>query len=184
MAADRKSVERMKPDTRLPRRYVFLTAALFIPLLFAFVAIRDIYPFAASTMMLGIKDKQSAKDYYVLQGETVSGETINLRAIELTNALTGRNWSLVGTADDNDVFNRRWLHPDNLKLIASFGGKENLPPAVRLPDLLRTWGVIYNSRLPQSSTKRLKAVRLDSYQWQGGVGGDYRHFVKSWTVSL
>lgn len=135
-------------------------------------------------MMLGIKDKQSAKDYYVLRGGTVSGQTIELRAIDLTNALTGRNWSLVGTAVNNDAFRLRWPHPENQKLIESVGAKEKLPPAVRLPDLVRAWGLIYNSRLPQSSDRRLKTVRLDAYQWQGGIGGDYSHFVQSWTIAL
>ena len=54
-------------------RYSILTLSLVLPLLLAFISIRDIYPFAASKMMLGLGDSQSGRDYYVLRGETVSG---------------------------------------------------------------------------------------------------------------
>src|SRR5882672_9434893 len=92
-------------DRRALVRYAVLTAALFVPLLLAFASIRNLYPFAASTMMMGIRDMQSGRDYYVLRGETVSGETIDLPPIELTNALTGRSWSLVSAAVENKSFN-------------------------------------------------------------------------------
>ena len=75
-------------DRRALVRYTLLTAALFVPLLLAFASIRNLYPFAASTMMLGDRDMQSGRDYYMLRGETVSGETIDLPPIKLTNALT------------------------------------------------------------------------------------------------
>jgi len=171
-------------DKRIVRRYVLLTAALFLPLLFTFITITNVYPFAASTMMLGIRDKQSAKDYYILQGETLSGEPVDLRAVELTNALTGRNWSLLGSTVENESFNLRSPHPENLRLISSYGGPENAPRAARMPELLRAWGAIYNSRLPDSSNQRLKSIRVDAYVWEGGIDGEYRRFVESWTVVL
>jgi len=77
-------------DKRIVRRYVLLTAALFLPLLFTFITIRNVYPFAASTMMLGIRDKQSAKEYYILQGETLSGEPVELRGLDLVLLVTCR----------------------------------------------------------------------------------------------
>lgn len=165
-------------------RYAALTAALFVPLLLAFVSIRNLYPFAASTMMLGSADMQTGRDYYKLRGETVSGEMIDLPPIQLTNALTGRNWSLVGVAVGNKSFTIRWPHPDNVRLTAEYGGIDKLPRAARLEDLLRAWGGIYNSRLPESSNLRLKAVRLDAYRWEGEINGDYERFVESWRTAL
>ena len=165
-------------------RYTVLTVALFLPLLLAFASMRNLYPFAASTMMIGNIDLQSGRDYYVLRGETVSGQTIDLPPIDLTNALTGRNWGLVDAAVDNKVFNIRSPNPANLRLAASYGGVEKLPRAARLEDLLRAWGAIYNSRLSESSNQRLKSVRLDAYRWEGGINGRYDRFVESWKTAL
>jgi hypothetical protein len=167
-------------DRRALVRYALLTVVLFVPLFLAFVSIRDLYPFAASKMMLWNSNLQSGRDYYVLRGETVSGETIDLPPIKLTNALTGRSWSLVGAAVENQSFNIRWPHPDNLRLAAACGGRDKLPRAARLEDLLRAWGEIYNSRLSGSSNLRLKSIRLDAYRWEGGLNGDYDRFVESW----
>lgn len=174
----------IRKDRQAHIRYVALTVALFIPLILAFAAIRNLYPFAASTMMLGTRDTQSGRDYYVLRGETVSGETIDLPPIKLTNALTGRSWSLVSAAVENKSFNIRWPHPENIRLVTVFGSRDKLPPAVRLEDLLRAWGTIYNSRLPESSNQKLKSVRLDAYRWEGGINGEYDRFVESWRASL
>jgi hypothetical protein len=171
-------------DWRALVRYAVLTAVLFVPLFLAFVSIRNLYPFAASTMMLGIRDTQSGRDYYVLRGETVSGETIDLPPIKLTNALTERSWSLVSAAVENKSFNIRWPHPANIRLAAAYGGMDKLPGAARLEDLLRAWGEIYNSRLPASSNQRLKSIRLDAYKWEGGLNGDYDRFVQSWRAVL
>ena len=165
-------------------RYSILTLSLVLPLLLAFISIRDIYPFAASKMMLGLGDSQSGRDYYVLRGETVSGEIVDLPPIQLTNALTGRNWSLVSTAVENKSFKIRWPHPENARLAASFGGAEKLSPSLRLDDLLRAWGEIYNARLPQSSNQRLRSVRLDKYTWEGGIEGEFDRFVESWRTLL
>jgi hypothetical protein len=171
-------------DRRTLVRHAVLTAALFVPLLIAFAAIRNLYPFAASTMMLGIRDIETGRDYYVLHGETINGETIDLPPIELTNALTGRSWSLVSTAVENKSFNIRSPHPANVRLAAAFGGADKLPAAARLEDLLRAYGAIYNSRLPASSNQRLTSLRLDKYRWEGGVNGQYDRFVESWRTVL
>jgi hypothetical protein len=180
-----KSDERYaEADRRAPFRYAALTVVLFVPLLLAFVSIRDLYPFAASRMMLWNSDGQGGRTFYVLRGETVNDETVDLPPIKLTNALTGRNWSLVNAAVRNQSLNIRYPHPDNIRLTAAYAGTENLPRAARLEDLLRAWGAIYNSRLPESSNQKLKAIRLDSYRWEGGVNGEYDRFVESWRASL
>ena len=184
-AQDTKLDDRLTAaDRRALVRYAVLTVALFIPLILAFVSIRNLYPFAASTMMLGLKDMQSGQDYYVLRGETASGETIDLPPIKLTNALTDRSWSLVSAAVENKSFNIRSPHPENIRLAAAYGGIDKLPRAARLEDLLRAWGGIYNSRLPGSSNQRLKSVRLDAYRWEGGINGEYDRFVESWRAVL
>jgi hypothetical protein len=164
-------------------RYALLTIALFLPLFLSFLFIRDRYPFAASKMMLGAVD-MPVQNYYVLRGETETGETVDLPPIDLTNALTGRSWSLVRTAVENSSFKIRSPHPENVRLAASYGGFEKLPRAARLEDLLRAWGSIYNSRLPVSSSQRLKLIRLDAYRWEGGVNGNYDRFIETWTVPL
>jgi hypothetical protein len=171
-------------DRRALVRYAALTIALFVPLILAFASIGNLYPFAASTMMMGIRDVQSGRDYYVLRGETINGETIDLPPIQLTNALTGRNWSLVSTAVENRSFNIRWPHPANARLVAAFGGTDKVPRAARLEDLLRTWGAIYNSRLPPSSNQRLRSLRMDRFRWEGGINGEYDRFIESWTTVL
>ncbi len=171
-------------DRRVIFHYAALTIALFVPLLFSFISIRDLYPVAASKMMLWNREEQRGRDYYVLRGETISGETIDLPPIKLTNALTGRNWSLVNAAVLNQSLNVRYPHPANARLAAAYAGTENVPRALRLEELLRAWGGIYNSRLPELSNQRLRAVRLDSYRWEGTINGEYDRFVESWRASL
>lgn len=171
-------------DRTVLTRYVILTAILFVPLLISFILLRNVYPFAASTMMLGNFDQQSGRDYYVLRGETVGGELVDLPAITLTNALSGRNWSLVNTAVENKSFTIRWPHPENLRLVAAKGGIDKLPRAARLEELLRVWGRIYNSRLSESSNGKLTSVRLYAYRWEGGSNGESSRFVESWSALL
>jgi hypothetical protein len=170
-------------DHRLKTRYAILTALLFIPLLTAFIFVRNLYPFAASTMMMAGGDLQTGSDYYVLRGETLNGEIIDLPAIDLTNALSGRAWGLVSATVDNKSFLIRNPHPENVALIASAAGVKNLPRAARLPELLRAWGSIYNSRFP-GSAQRLRAVRLDAYRWDGGSYSNYDRLIQSWRVEL
>ncbi len=181
---DTKPADHEAEDKRALLRYTALTVALFVPLLIAFVSIRDLYPFSASTMMLGLRDTQNGRDYYVLRGETVGGETIDLPPIKLTNALTGRSWSLVSAAVENKSFNIRSVHPANLSLAAAYGGIDKLPRAARLEELLRAWGAIYNLRLPQSSSQRLRSVRLDAYRWKGEIKGENDRLVESWRAEL
>ena len=164
--------------------YALLTTVLFVPLLIAFAFVRNTYPFAASTMMIPGRDAQSGRDYYVLRGETAAGQTIDLPAITLTDALTGRNWSVVSAAIQNSSFRIRWPHPANSAMAQAYDGADKLPRAARLEDLLRAWGEIYNSQLSGPSNQRLKSVRLDAYRWEGGINGEYDRFIESWRVEL
>ena len=59
---------------RVKVRYALLTAALFAPLLYSFLAVRNVYPFAASTMMMAGGDLGRGVNYYRLRGETVGGD--------------------------------------------------------------------------------------------------------------
>jgi hypothetical protein len=171
-------------ERRLRFRYAALTLALFVPLLTAFIFVRNLYPFAASTEMMAGGDLQAGRTYYVMRGETVGGETIDLPPVELTDALAGRAWSLVAATVENGSFTIPSPHPSNVALTVAAGGVANLPRAARLSDLLRAWGTIYNSRLPASSMRRLRAVRLDEYRWEGKGYGDYEHFDESWRAEL
>lgn len=164
--------------------YALLTAALFAPLLYSFLAVRNVYPFAASTMMMAGGDLGRGAGFYRLRGETADGETVDLPPAELTDALSWRHWSLVGATVENKEFTIFKPHPSNEALAAAAGGVEKLPRAARLPELLRAWGGIYNSRLPEGSPRRLRAVRLDAYRWEGGAYGDYERFVESWRAEL
>jgi hypothetical protein len=169
---------------RVKIRYALLTAALFAPLLYSFLAVRNVYPFAASTMMMAGGDLGRGASYYRLRGETAGGATIDLPPAELTDALSWRHWSLVGATVENKEFTVFKPHPSNEALAVAAGGVEKLPRAARLPELLRAWGGIYNSRLPDGSPRRLRAVRLDAYRWEGGAYGDYERFVESWRAGL
>ena len=179
-------VRQPTPDkTRRVRvRYALLTAALFAPLLYSFLAVRNVYPFAASTMMMAGGDPGRGMSFYRMRGERADGETFDLPPAELTDALSWRHWSLVGATVENKEFTIYNPHPSNVALAASAGGVEKLPRAARLNELLRAWGGIYNSRLPENSPRRLRAVRLDAYRWEGGGYGDYEHFVESWRAEL
>jgi hypothetical protein len=166
-------------------RYFALTLALFVPLLWAFVSIRNLYPVAASTMMMvGGSERRRGGVYYVLRGETVGGQTIDIPAIELTDALTGRIFGMVSATIENKSFAIPSPHPANAMLSATSGGIENVPRAARVPDLLRAWGTIYNSRLPQTSSGRLKAARLDAYNWEGKTYADHGRYVETWRAEL
>jgi hypothetical protein len=165
-------------------RYALLTAALFAPLLYSFLAVRNVYPFAASTMMMAGGSLGRNADYFRMRGETVGGETIDLPPASLTDALSGGHWFLVGTTFENKEFVIYKLHPANVALANSAGGVDKLPRAARLPELLRAWGEMYNSRLPVDSPRRLRAVKLDVYKWEGGAYRDYERFIETWRAEL
>jgi hypothetical protein len=169
---------------RFRLRYALLTAALFAPLLYSFLAVRNVYPFAASTMMMFGRDPAHGKNYYRLRGETIQGESIELPPAELTDALGSGNSTFLAATVENKEFAIHNPHPSNAALAASAGGVDKLPRGARLEELLRAWGEIYNSRLPADSPRRLRAVRLDGYRWEGQTYGDYERFVESWRAGL
>lgn len=175
---------RLDAAPRFKVRYALLTVALFAPLVYCFFAVRNVYPFAASTMMMAGGDLGRGAGYFRLRGETAAGETVDLPPAELTDALSWRHWSLAGATVENKVFTIHKPHPSNAALADSAGGAEKLPRAARLTELLRAWGAIYNSRLPEGSPRRLRAVRLDVYRWAGGTYGDYERFVETWRAEL
>jgi len=129
-------------------------------------------------------DLERGRSYCILRGETVSGETIDIPAIELTNALYSRNWTMVNATIANQSFKLHSMHPENEDLLRSFGGMDKLPPGARIPDLLKAWGDLYNRKLPDSSPQRLKAIRLDMYRWESGHYADYDKFIESWRKEL
>ena len=171
-------------ERRVRLRYALLTAALCAPLLWSFLAVRNLYPFPAYTMMMAGGDLRRGTVYYVLRGETVAGETFEMPPAELTDALSWRHWSLVGAAVENKSFSITNPHPSNAALAAEAGGADKLPRAARLPELLRAWGDSHNRRLPDDSPRRLRAVRLDSYRWEGGAYADFGRFVETWRTEL
>lgn len=169
---------------RVRVRYALLTLALFAPLVWSFVALRNLYPFPAYTMMMAGGDVRKGTDYFILRGETAAGETVELPPAELTDALSWRHWSLVSATVENKNFLIANPHPANATLAAEVAGVDRLPRGVRVPELLRAWGECYNLRLPADSPRRLRAVRLDEYSWGGGEYKDFGRFVESWRAEL
>lgn len=171
-------------ERRLVIKYTVLTLAIFLPLLWAFLSIRNLYPIAAWNVMMAGGDLERGRSYCILRGETVSGQTVDVPAIELTNALYSRNWTMVNATIANQSFKLDSMHPENEDLLRSFGGIDKLPPGARIPDLLKAWGDLYNKKLPDSSPQRLKAIRLDMYRWESGRYADYDKFIESWRKEL
>jgi hypothetical protein len=170
--------------TRLHVKYAILTAAIFLPLFWSFLFVRNLYPFAAWNVMMAGGDLERGRSYYMLRGETVSGETIDVRPIELTNALYSRTWTMVNATVDNQAFKLANVHPANAAVLQQAGGIENLPQGARMPELLKAWGNLYNACLPASSPQRLRAMRLDMYRWESGRYADYDKFITSWRQDL
>ena len=141
-------------ERRLIIKYAILTAAVFLPLIWSFLFVRNLYPFAAWNVMMAGGDLERGRSYCILRGETVSGDTVDVRPIKLTNALYSRTWTMVNATIDNQSFKLKSIHPDNEELVRRYGGVENLPPGVRLPDLLQAWGDLYNKQQPASSPRR------------------------------
>ena len=171
-------------ERRLTVKYIVLTAAIFLPLVWAFLFVRNLYPFTVWNVMMAGGDLERGRSYCMLRGETISGETVDIRAIELTNALYSRTWTMVNATIDNQSFKLKSIHPQNEEMLRQLGSIEQLPPGARIPDLLQAWGELYNSAQPQSSPQRLKAIRLDMYRWESGRYGDYDKFIESWRKEL
>jgi hypothetical protein len=165
-------------------KYALLTLAIFLPLLWAFIFVRNLYPVAAWNVMMAPGVLERGRTYWILRGETVAGDTIDIRPINLTNAMYSRTWTMVNATVDNQSFKIPNIHPANAELLRQTGGLEKLPPGARMPDLLRAWGNLYNERLAISSPQRLKAIRLDMYRWEGRSYANYDKFIESWRQEL
>lgn len=169
---------------RLRLTYAAVTLALGASQLWAFAAARSVYPVAAWTQMMAGGDLGAGRTYLVLRGETAAGETVDVPAAQLTDALSKNAGGLAEATLRNGSFRLRRPHPENAALLSDAGGFERLPRAARLPELLRAWGAIYNGRLPADSPRRLRALRLDALRWDGGRYSDYERFIETWRVEL
>lgn len=169
-------------ERRWAARDALLTVLLCAPLVWAFASVRNLYPFAAWTVMLPV-DASRPHTYHVLRGETQAGETVDISAAALTDALSGRHWTLFRATVDNAAFKIRSPHPSNVAMMEAAGGIERLAAGARLAELLRAYGDIHNSRLAPNSPQRLRAVRLEEYRWGGGPA-DQHTLVRSWRQEL
>jgi hypothetical protein len=183
MTSQAEQIAPAKGERRLRAAYVALTLALALPQLWAFAAMRDLYPVAAWRMMSG-GDVRAGYPYYVVRGESVSGETVDIRPAKLTDALYARTWGLVEATVRNGSFRLRRLHPANAAALRDAGGFDKLPRGARVPELLRAWGEIYNESLPADSPRRLRVVRLDAYRWAGVRDTSRDELTESWSVEL
>lgn len=165
-------------------KYTILTLAFFLPLIWSFARVRNVYPVASWNVMT--RGGEFGKDYtyFVLRGETVSGDLIDLPAVKLTDALRSRTWGLVAATANNDSLKLRSPHPKNVALLAADGNVENLPDGVLMKELLKSWGEIFNESHPPSSPDHLRALQIDCYRWPGGQYSNYYEFVQSWREEL
>jgi hypothetical protein len=149
---------------RLRIKYLVLTLALFLPLLWTFVRVRNLYPFAVWNVMVRSNPVQPPFTYYVLRGETEAGELIEVQTNSLADPMRSRRWGLVAATAENQSLKLQRPHPQNAALLV--------------------WGQTHNSIYPAGSPNHLKAIRLDAYRWDGTSYSDYRQFVRSWRAEL
>ena len=168
---------------RLRLTYFILTLTFFLPLTWAFVRVRSLYPIASWNLMTRGGELQQSYTYFVLRGETSTGAMIDIPAITLTPAMRSRIWGLVAATATNQSVKLQSPHPRNV-LLASQLANGQVPDGVRMKDLLRAWGDEYNERYSAASPNRLKAIRIDTYQWSGGAYANYDRFIRSWREEL
>src|ERR1700752_5311244 len=70
-------------ERRLVLKYSILTVALFVPLLWAFLSVRNLYPVAAWNVMMAGGDLERGRSYCILRGDKVSGQTVAVAPILL-----------------------------------------------------------------------------------------------------
>jgi hypothetical protein len=169
----------------VPFSYLVLTVCIFVPLVFAFVFQIQFYPIPVWTLFTEAVSLDEGRHYYVLRGETEDGESIDIPAIDLTDALSGRNFMMLSYVLEKASFCCDSPHPHNIQFRASQMGSDGaLHKGARIDDLLRSWGRIYNEKFPKSSHQRLTAIRLDGYRWPGKEYGDYRQPADCWRAEL
>lgn len=171
---------------RLIVRYVVLTIAVFLPLMWAFITGNRWYPVHSFQMFYGASalGRGDGRIYYVFRGETAAGEIIDIPPITILNALDDRIWSMVDAVVANESLQVRSPHPENVRVIQSAGGIENVPRAAHLSNVLRTIGERYNAGLSKDSARHLVNVRLDAYRWAEQEYGNYAEYLETWRVEL
>lgn len=171
---------------RLLLRHVVLTVAIFLPLVWAFITRTFWYPVHYYTMFYGASTlrNENGHVYYIFKGETASGDTIDIPPVKIFNALDGMIVYVVNAAVNNESFQLRYAHPNNIKLIQSAGSVESVPRAALLPNVLRIFGERYNARISGDSPQRLVRVRLEAYRWPEKEYGNYAEYLESWNVEL
>ncbi|HEU4871932.1 MAG TPA: hypothetical protein VFT44_02455, partial [Pyrinomonadaceae bacterium] len=63
--------QRERDERHLIVKYSFLTAVIFVPLVWSFIFVRNLYPFAAWNVMMAGGDLERGRSYCILRGETV-----------------------------------------------------------------------------------------------------------------
>jgi hypothetical protein len=165
------------------RRYIFLTAIVFLPLVWAFLTVNNLYPIPVWSLFSESVDLNQGRTYYVLRGVEMDGETIDIPAIEITDGLSGRNHMMVYYVVGNESFQLESPHPANVALQADQPGAA-LQPAERIEELLTGWGSAYNARKSEGSAKRLQSIMLQEYQWEGGRYENFTKVGRKWSVEL
>lgn len=180
------AVDDTRTSRRIMLRHVVLTAAVFLPLVWAFITKTSRYPIHYYSMFYGASalGKDNGHVYYIFRGETASGETIDIPPVTIFNALDGMISYVVDAAVTNDSLQLRYAHPNNERLIQSAGSIENVPRAALLPSVLRVFGERYNAKLPLDSPRRLVKVRLEAYRWPQKEYGNYAEYLESWNLEL
>ena len=170
---------------RVVARYALLTAVVFVPLVLALTTGIRFYPIPVWSLFSHVPDTTQPHQFYRLSGETLSGDVIEIPAIQITNGLSNRNHTLIWALDRNLEFSIPSPHPKNVELIQQAGGLEHLREDYHVPDVLRAWGRAYNRVKPIDSAKRLKAIELRRFDWDGKHYSDYDKVNSlSWRVEL
>ncbi len=169
--------------TFLRIKYLILTLGFVLPLGWACLNIRNLYPIASWNVMTRGGQLEYGRTYFVLRGETVNGEQIDIPAIQLTGAMRSRIWGMVEAVADNQSLKINHPHPQNVARLNQTDGQRT-PDGLLMRDLLKSWGATYNDRLPPSSPGRLKALRIDSYRWPGQAYSNFYEFVQTWRAEL
>jgi len=182
--AQQNSMSQIHLTSRFRIKYTILTLAFFLPLIWSFAKVRNVYPVTSWNVMTRGGEFGKGYTYFVLRGESVSGDLIDLPAVKLTDAMRSRTWGLVAATANNDSLKLRSPHPKNVALLAAGGNVESLPDGVLMKELLKSWGEIFNERHPPSSPDHLRALQIDCYRWPGGQYSNYSEFVQSWRQEL
>jgi hypothetical protein len=170
---------------RVVARYIALTTVVFVPLVLALTTGIRFYPIPVWSLFSHVPDTSQPHQFYRLCGETISGELIEIPAIQITNGLTNRNHTLISALDQNLEFAIPSPHPKNVERIQQAGGLDRLREDFHVPDVLRAWGEAYNRGKPTGSAKRLRAIELRRYDWDVKNYSDYDKVNSlSWRVEL